>query len=134
MIARYASLQRHPVAFRSLTGISLAEFATLVREVTPDYEAAETARHTRPARRRAIGGGHPFRLDARDQLLLTLIWLRQYPTHEILGWLFGVSDSTATRVIARCLPLLAAHGHASLILPRAERPPGRGRDELLAAV
>lgn len=70
----------------------------------------------------------------RDQLLLTLIWLRQYPTHEILGWLFEVSDSTATRVITRCLPLLAAHGRASLILPRAERPPGRGRDELLAAV
>ena len=76
MIARYASLHRHPVAFRSLTGITRAEFDTLITEITPDYETAETARHTRAARRRAIGGGHPFCLDARDQLLLTLLWLR----------------------------------------------------------
>jgi hypothetical protein len=41
---------------------------------------------------------------------LTIIWLRQYPTNELLGYLFGVSDSTASRILARVLPLLEAAG------------------------
>jgi hypothetical protein len=42
--------------------------------------------------------------------LLTVVWLRVYPTHEVLGYLFGVSDSTVSGVIARVLPLLEQTG------------------------
>lgn len=47
-----------------------------------------------------------------DQFLLTVVWLRHYPMPECLGYLFGVSDSTALRAIRRCLPVLERSGTA----------------------
>ena len=92
----------------------MAEFDALVAEVLPAYAAAEHARHSRPDRQRAIGAGHPFHLTGRDQLLLTLVWLRQYPTYPVLGYLFGVSVPTVSRLLRQVLPVLADAGRASL--------------------
>jgi hypothetical protein len=69
-------------------------------------DQGEQTRLQRPDRRRAQGGGRHADLAARDQILLALIWLRQYPTNQVLGFLFGVSDSTASRVVNRLVPLL----------------------------
>ena len=110
MILRYAALRRHPEVFRSLTGLGLAAFTDLVADVLPGHAVRERERLQRPTRRRACGAGHPFVLDPRDQLLLAVVWLRVYPTHAVLGYLLGVSDSTVTRTLARWLPLLAAAG------------------------
>ncbi|MDQ2809908.1 MAG: transposase [Chloroflexota bacterium] len=134
MIARYESVCRHPVVFRALTGLAIAEFDTLIAAVLPQYAAAEQVRHTRPARQRAIGAGPPFRLDSRDQVLLTVVWLRKYLTHELLGWLFGVSDSTVTRCLARLLPVLAAAGAATMRMPQPAQRPRLQRADLLAEV
>lgn len=128
MILRYAHLSRHERVFKHLTGIAVAEFDALVRDVLPRYRAAEHQRLTRPSRKRAIGAGHPFTLDARDQLLLTIVWLRLYPLHEVLAYLFAISDSTVSRVIARFLPLLEASGRDTMRMP----DPGKKRRRTLA--
>ncbi len=78
---------------------------------------AEQRRLARPARRRAIGGGRRFQLSMADQVLLTIIWLRQYPTFPVLGYLFGLDDRPAARTVARLLPLLEAAGRDSMRLP-----------------
>ncbi len=130
MIVRYVQLSRYPGVFRSLTGLGVAEFNALVGDLVPSYAASERARLPRPTRKRAIGAGHPFALAPRDQLLLTVIWLRQYPIHEVLGDLFGVSDTAVTRTLARWLPLLAAAGRDTMRLP----DPGRKHRRHLAAV
>src|SRR6185436_14585772 len=57
-------------------------------------------------------------------------WLRHYPTQECLGYLFGVSDSTALRAVRRCLPLLERSGRDSMRLP----DPGRGHRRDLPAL
>ncbi|MGQ9816208.1 MAG: helix-turn-helix domain-containing protein, partial [Candidatus Roseilinea sp.] len=49
-----------------------------------------------------------MKLSIQNQLLLTVIWLRLDPTYQTLGFLFGVSDTTAGRVIQRWLPVLEA--------------------------
>lgn len=108
MILRYGYLSRYPRVFLIMTGLPLAAFDELVRDLLPAYAAAERARLDRPGRRRAIGGGHPFALRPRDQLLLTVVWLRHYPTQEALGYFFDVSDTAARSVIERVLPLLKA--------------------------
>ncbi|MGQ9814944.1 MAG: helix-turn-helix domain-containing protein [Candidatus Roseilinea sp.] len=46
-----------------------------------------------------------MKLSIQNQLLLTVIWLRLDPTYQTLGFLFGVSDTTAGRVIQRWLPV-----------------------------
>ena len=133
MILRYAALSQHPGVFKSMTGLRVHEFDRLVLDLRPAYHEAEYVRLSRPDRQRAIGGGSPFHLDPRDQLLLVVVWLRQYPTHEVLGYLFGVSDSTVSRLIARLLPLLEAAGEATMRRADRGRRSRRGLDDLLAA-
>jgi hypothetical protein len=72
-------------------------------------------------RQRAVGAGHPCCLPPRDEVLLTVIWLRHYWTQEALGYFFGVSDSTALRVIERVLPVLEATGRDTM----RQSPPSR---------
>lgn len=128
---RYPYLNRYPQVFAKMTGLRLDEFEGLLSDVLPRFGEAELARLERPGRQRAIGGGRDSELDGRDQVLLTVVWLRQYPTHEVLGYLFGVSDSTVSRVIGRVLPLLEQAGRDTMRLPDPGRKRRRSLDQLL---
>lgn len=120
---RYESLSQHPNVFQKCTGLTVALFEELVDEVLPQYVEAEHQRLSRHQRQRAIGAGHPFELALHDHILLTVIWLRLYPIHEVLGYLFAVSDSTVSRLIERVLPILETSGRDGMRLP----DPGRKR-------
>jgi len=65
--------------------------------------------------------------------LLTVIWLRQYPMHEVLGFLFGISHPSVGRIILRVLPLLKATGRDIMCLPNSGKKQRRSLDALLAA-
>ena len=130
MIARLDNLRKHPAVFQHLTGLTAAVFDELAAEVVPAVEAAHRENLDRPDRRRAVGGGDHFDLTTADQLLLTVIWLRQYPTNEVLGFLFGVSDSTASRARTRCVPLLERAGKDTMRMP----DPGAARRKRLPAL
>ena len=129
MIARLANLRKHPAVFGHLTGLTVAAFDELTAEVVPAVEAAHRKTLDRPDRQRAIGGGDDFDLATADQVLLAVIWLRQYPTNETRGFLFGVSDSTASRARARCLPALERAGKDTMRMPD---PGAAGRKRLPA--
>ena len=131
MIVRYERLQRYPTVFKSMTGLRLAQFDEVVTDILPRFRAAEYTRHDRPDRKRAVGGGPSFDLDPRNQILLTVIWLRLYPIHEVLAYLFGVSDTTVGRAIARVLPLLEASGKDSMRMPDPGKKRRRSLDALL---
>jgi hypothetical protein len=120
---RYDYLSQHPNVFQKCTGLTVTMFDDLVDDVLPLYMEAEQQRLNRRQRQRAIGAGHPFELEVRDQLLLTVIWLRLYPLHEVLGYLFRVSDSTVSRLIERVLPILEQSGRDGMRLP----DPGKKR-------
>jgi hypothetical protein len=111
-----------------MTGLHLSEFDELVRDILPPYAEAERVRLSRPGRKRDIGAGHPFALSERDQILLTVVWLRVYPTQEGLGYLFGVSDSAARSAVERVLPILEQAGRDTMRLP----DPGRKRRRTLS--
>jgi hypothetical protein len=130
MIARLDNLRKQPVVFGHLTGLTVAVFDELAAQVVPAVEAAHKKKLDRPDRKRAIGGGDDFDLSTADQVLLTVIWLRQYPTNEVLGFLFGVSDSTASRVRARCVPVLERAGQDTMRMP----DPGAARRKRLPAL
>ncbi len=132
MILRYERLQRFPTVFKSMTGLRAPQFDDLVTDVLPRFHATEFARLNRPDRTRAVGGGPDFELDPRNQILLTVVWLRVYPIHEVLAYLFGVSDSTVSRTIARVLPLLEASGQDTMRMPDPGRKRRRSLDALLS--
>ena len=107
-------------------------FDALAADVVPAVEAAHRTTLDRPDRRRAIGAGGAFGLSTADRILLAVVWLRRYPTQEVLGFLFGVSDSTALRAVRRCLPAVLADtpGYSVVIdtfEPRTHRSTRRPR-------
>jgi hypothetical protein len=126
-----AHLRRHPRVFKQMTGLTVAEFEELAHDLLPRFTAREQQRLSRPDRQRAIGGGTPFTLKPREQFLLTVIWLRLYPMHAVLGFLFGVTHSTVGRVIGRILPLLEAAGRDTMRLPDPGKKHRRTLDALL---
>jgi DDE superfamily endonuclease len=132
MIVCYVGLRQRPAVFQTLTGLRLDEFAALLDDLCARFQQAEDARHARPDRKRAPGAGGQFKLPLGDQLLLTLLWLRHYPTYEVLAYLFGVSDTTAGRVVQRLLPLLEDDARCKMHLPAAGQRSRRGLDALLA--
>jgi hypothetical protein len=130
MIARLDRLRRHPAVFRSLTGLTPAVFDALAADVLPALADADFARHDRPGRRRGVGAGHPTTLDPRNRVLLAVVWLRVYPTHAVLGYLFGVSESAARRLLGWTLPVLAAAGKDTMRMP----DPGKHARKALPAL
>jgi hypothetical protein len=130
MMLRLCRLRSVPAIFRNLTGVTVAVFDQLLEDLRPAFAADRRRRLDRPDRKRALGGGDDFDLEPDDQFLLTIFWLRHYPTQEVLGYLFGVSDSTAKRAVDRCLPLLEAAGRDTMRMP----DPGRGRRKNLSAL
>lgn len=131
MIMRYKHLSQHPKVFAKVTGLSVSDFDTLVDDLLARYVAAEDQRLQRPNRQRDIGAGRKFELDARDQLLLVVVWLRIYPTGDVLGYVFGVSAPTVSRIQARVLPLLEEAGRDTMRLPDPGRKRRRQWSELL---
>lgn len=114
-----------------MTGLTVAAFDDLITDLLPACVRANQQRLTRPNRRRAIGGGRHADLCWTNQVLLSVVWLRTYPTNEVLAYLMGVSDSTISRVLARMLPLLSTAGKDTMRLPDPGRKRRRQLDELL---
>lgn len=131
---RYEQLSQHPKIFPKVTGLSVAEFDDLVRDVLPRYVAAERERLQRPDRQREIGAGRNYELELRDHLLLVVVWLRIYPTGDVLGYLFGVSAPTVSRTLGRVLPLLERAGRDTMRLPDPGRKRRRQFSELLTMI
>ena len=100
-------LQKRPAAFQRLTGVTPEEFDSIVEAFEPLWDEAEIARLNNRKRKRAIGAGPTFKLEVAAQILMTLIYLRQYCTQEFLGWLvFDLNRSNVCRNIQLILPVL----------------------------
>jgi hypothetical protein len=130
MILRREHLGQHPPVFRSMTGLTVEAFDQILPGLLDAFHADRRRRLDRPGRQRAFGGGDGFGLAPADQFLLTVVWLRHYPTQECLGYLFGVSDSSALRAARRCLPILERAGQDTMRLP----DPGKGQRRDLPAL
>lgn len=102
-----ARLRRKPHYFRNFTGLTPAQFDTLLAALEPHYHEREQARKARAARQRAIGAGAPFHLALPERLLMVLLYLRLYVTQPLLGYLFDLDESNVSRERNhRMLPVL----------------------------
>lgn len=102
-----AKLRRKPRHFHAFTGLSVAEFDTLLEHVTPTYEARELTKRQRPERQGAQDSGRPFRLGLAERVLMGLMYLRLYVRQSLLGYLFDLDESNISRELhTRLLPVL----------------------------
>lgn len=63
---------------------------------------------------------------------MAVIWLRTYPVHLVLGFLFGVSGVTVGRLVGRWVPVLEPAGRDTMRLPDPGKKRHRRLDALLA--
>lgn len=131
MMMKYFYLSHHPAIFLKMTGLRVKEFEQLLEDVTPLFLKSEEARLDRPDRQRDMGGGRKASLDVRDQILLCVIWLRQYPTQDVLGYFFGVSQAVVSNYIAHVLPVLEQAGRDTMRMPDPGRKRRKDLDKLL---
>lgn len=104
---------------KALTGLSTTEFKPLL----PSFENALQVERKlrRPDRKRAIGGGQKGTLRTPDEkLAFILIYLKTYPTFDVLGFLTGRERSRACRWVGFLLPVLQRTLGREFALPKRQ--------------
>jgi hypothetical protein len=103
---RFATLKhRSPRTFLRAVGLSLDQFMTLRDQIRACIQAEQEAQ---PLKKR---GQKAVTLTVDDKLLLTLMYLRHYPTFAQLGDQFGICESYAHKVYQQCLDRLVKVCH-----------------------
>jgi hypothetical protein len=119
---RYHTLHKRPKHFLAFTGLTTQEYDHLINALRSDWISQHIQRLTRPDRKRRIGGGRKYAMpELEDQLLLTLVWAKVYPSYLFLEYVFGIDESTISRVIGSIKPLLQDR----FVLPDPRREKGR---------
>ena len=132
----YDALIRYPSAFRSLTGMTRNEFDSLLgafRAARGRRQRDSQTTRTGQPRQRAAGAGHPHRHDDCHRLLMALVWLRVYPTYELLGFFFGLHKRNAQLNVRDVLATLDTLDDFPFDRPGRDRPKPRSADEVIAA-
>jgi len=120
----YAALCLNPKIFPALTGLTREEFDRVAVDLAAALDRSRAAStHTKRGqpRRRAAGAGPRATLDLQNRLLMTLLWLRVYPTYEVLGWLFGLEKSNAWENVQATLAALESLADFPFERPAADR-------------
>jgi hypothetical protein len=102
----YERLSRRPTVFRALTGLSHNEFEALYEQIASTIEHYDESRLNARERQREIGAGSQYKHDVRNRVLMAMIWLRQYPTYEVLGFIFDLHKSNVCRNLHGVLAVL----------------------------
>lgn len=108
----FRRLCKKPLLFRSFTGLTVPEFDQISREIESKYEKYERRRLSKRKRKRDVGAGRPFKLKARERLLMLLVYYRLYITYTLTGFLFDLDQSNVCRdliilesLVKECIPL-----------------------------
>jgi hypothetical protein len=108
-------IHKSPQRTKRVLGIAYPQFLQLLEqaELKHHEHQAEVERHKH--RVNAKGGGRKPLLSVAEEGCLCLFYLRHYPTFEVLGLQFGVSQSEANDTVHYWLKLLRVLLPASLL-------------------
>jgi hypothetical protein len=132
----YDKLYCNPAAFRSLTGLDRVLFERLyaqVQQALEEQRHTETTRRTRQPRQRNRGAGRKYANDLRSRLIMTLFWLRVYPSYPVLAFFFSVDQSTVCRNITEILAVLLTLTEFAFERPSEQRPKRTSPEEVMDA-
>jgi hypothetical protein len=94
---------------RALCGLPRPALEKLLEAAVPALLAHRRQQQEgRPGRQRGWGAGRKRRLTPRQEILLTLIYLRHNVAHEVVGALFGVSADTSENTFHEVVAVLQA--------------------------
>ena len=107
----WEELSNDGARFRNLTGETPEDLATII----DDLMFHLLSRRHFPRRFR------PFKLTARNRMLMIFIWLRQYPREELLAAWFGVSTQIVSKDIQYLVPVLWHYFRSQIKWPNHEQ-------------
>lgn len=105
----YDKIKNKKRIFQSFTGLTIKAFMRLLPAFCRAYERAlaqQDAQREMPRQRQRGGGRKATLLEAADKLLFILFYFKFYPTQEVQGFLFGMSQPQANEWIHRLTPVL----------------------------
>ena|SRR5579871_6683869 len=133
----YQIASHDPAAFHHLFGCSVDDFDALYAEFAVSHEQrlaqSTLTRKAATPRKRKRGAGHRFKHTLQDRLLLALIWLRVYPTLELLGLFFELDKTSAEDNLKDVLATLETMASFTLEYPDTHRQKLHTREQLLDA-
>jgi len=111
----YNKLSRKERSLKSFTGLTINEFEGLHDELLPIWNK----RFNRRNRIRRIGGGRKSNVSCfHDELLMVLFFYRNYPSYEVIGYLFNLDICNISRHISSLETVLSKLSRFRLAKPR----------------
>ena len=108
-------IEENPKETRRLIGLEYEQLQQLIKNAEQLNYEKQALRESKKIRIIAGGGGRKPKLSVKEQIILTLVYLRQMTTFQLLGIQFGVSESTANDTFNYWLPILRELLPCSLI-------------------
>lgn len=102
---------------KSLTGLTALEFTQLIDPFRKNL--LEVRIKARSDRVRALGGGRSGQLpQVEEKLFFILMYLKCYPTYDVLGWIVDFHRTRACQQVLFLLPVLEQTLGRQLVLPQ----------------
>lgn len=108
MMIAYDVVKDDPPRMRACTGLDREEFERLLPTFTLAWDEHQRTYHRAPTeRKRAVGGGRKGRLATVEaKLFFILFYFKTYPLQEVMGTLFGMSQSQVHEWVHRLSAVL----------------------------
>jgi hypothetical protein len=101
----FEHINTHPKEAKRMLGISYQDLQLLISQARKKHQDIQAHQEQSEIRLIAKGGGRKASLSHAEQIVLTLTYLRQHVTFQMLGLLFDVSESTAHNIFHDWLPI-----------------------------
>jgi len=115
-VSVYTKLSNSETMFSSLIGLSIESFNQLHSLIKDELESTVLS----SPNKEKTGPGTKRKLSSYDQLLLLLLFLRQYPIESLLAFIFDISQSSVSFYINHSLDILHSHMSKKIIWPSYE--------------
>ncbi|MEH2173919.1 transposase family protein [Nostoc sp.] len=106
---------KYPHRTKQILGISYEQLQSLLNCALKRQQDIKAKQESHKVRINAAGAGRPEKLSTEEQVCLCLFYLRQMPTFQVLGMLFGVSKTEANDTFHDWIPILRDILPASLL-------------------
>ena len=102
---------------KALTGLTVAEFESLLVDFSWNYQEYESKR--KPDRQRKLGGGaHGTLKSMEEKFFYGLFYLKTYPTFDVASFYVGFARSKSCEWAHRLFPILEQTLKRKLLLPQ----------------
>jgi hypothetical protein len=99
-------IEKHPSETKRMLGIDYDQLIQLITHAENLYTRQKTSQESQKTRLIKPGSGRPPKLTIADQIILTLVYLHNLPTFQMLGVQFGIGESTANYIFHRWVKIL----------------------------